>query len=911
MIKLYFDIVSLLGFLSVFGIGVIVFVKRRNSLVNKFWFLSCIFASIWSLLFFLIINSPSKEFSLILRIFLNGSAILVVIFWLHFIYIFLQVKQLKTLRIFYFFTFLILIYNLLPSFINDMIPVYVFNYYVIAGTGYYFFTLYFLCIVLWGLKLLWNSYITSVGIKTNQIKYIGLGSIVGFMGGGSTFLLSFNVPVPPFLFILFAFFPLIILYAIIKYRLMDIRLVISKSILYFFLVLFVALSFTFVTFSTAQFLEGKGQVAVTLVVSLVIVIFLDPLKHLLAKWTDKFFYKGKIDYQEVLRQVGQAMARELDLSKLLDILSNELSQGLKLKQVHILIAKEGEFGGFQSLNAQRYMNLTSDGVIASYLKQNKKLVIADELPRRRSESKNVEEVAFLEKLEKRMDELGIALVMPIFGEDQLTALFLIESKLSGGAFTQEDLNFFEVLSPQVATALEKSKLFEEVQQAKENLEQLVEQRTADLQERNRYLTALQTLINLTTRSLDFQKVMQTIADGINENLNFIGGILSFVDTREQCISIKAMSTTPLIQKAIAMLPQDPFKYCVSLNYDANISVQAIKQRKIVTSDKFYDIVAPALTELVATGIQKLLGMKSIVAVPVYSEEQVIGVINVGLAKPAEQITPVETEMMKALADQVGIVYRNLTLYNEIQKANLDLKSANVRLTQLDQAKSEFLSIASHQLRTPLTGIKGYLSMVLEGDFGESPPRIKKVVSDVFQATDRLARLVNIFLNVSRIESGKFEIAKKPLSLVELIKEVTSELRPAAENKNLELFFHEPKKLLPLCEFDRERIKDVVLNLVDNAIKYTPSGKIEVTAQIIGQAFQVAIKDTGIGMKAGEAGELFKKFVRGEGVAKINTGGSGLGLYIAKKIVEAHGGKIWAESAGKGMGSSFIFTLPMA
>ena len=218
--------------------------------------------------------------------------------------------------------------------------------------------------------------------------------------------------------------------------------------------------------------------------------------------------------------------------------------------------------------------------------------------------------------------------------------------------------------------------------------------------------------------------------------------------------------------------------------------------------------------------------------------------------------------------------------------------------------------AAHQLRTPLTGIKGYLSMVLEGDYGPISQKVKNIVEEVFTNSDRLTRLVNIFLNVSRIESGKFEMAKKDTDLVLLIEGAIKTMKLPAEQKKLDLVFRQPKKLIPHLRLDQEKIQDVLLNLIDNAIKYTPKGKIEIFVEEIGLAIQVTVKDTGIGIPKGEDRELFKKFVRGEGVAQINTGGSGLGLFIVKKIVEAHSGKVWVESAGKGMGSSFIFTLPM-
>jgi len=778
-----------------------------------------------------------------------------------------------------------------------------------AGSLYIYYILfaYVTLSVYYGILLV-KYYKRTEGYLKNQIKYVALGTLIALMGGFFNFFLWYDIMIPPFGNFLVPIYFVLLTYAIIKYRLMDIRLVITRSILYFILVVVVAMSFTFITFTTGQFFQGRGEIWVTLIVSLIIVIGLDPLRKFLARITDKFFYKGKVEHQEILRSIGQVLARELDLENILHQVARGLEKEVKLKKVTVLVNLNGR-EKYLSHNAET-LALNNDDLLINYLKENRQLVITEELARRRADVKIKEQAEEFDRLEKRLDELGTALAVPIISEDALTGVFLIQNKLSGSPFTQEDLDFFEILAPQVATALEKSKLFEEVQAAKINLEKLVEQRTRDLKERNRYLQSLQNLISIITRSLDFQKVMQTIADGIHKELGMIGGILSFIDQSKENIYIGAISDTPPIREAIAMLPQDPKKYAVSLNHRENICVRAINNREILAGDKFRDFVTPAIPAELADKIQEHLEIKSILAVPVYSEEEVIGAIDFTLKKEADKITEVEREMMKSLADQVGIVYRNLTLYNRIQKVNEQLQQANVRLKRLDEAKSEFLSIASHQLRTPLTGIKGYLSMIMEGDFGSVQPRILKVVEDVFENTDRMTRLVNVFLNVSRIESGKFELSKKDYDLLEIIGEVIKDLSLSAEKKKLELIFHRPKKVLPAVSLDRDKIKDVLVNLIDNAIKYTPKGKVEIFVEQEGRAVKVVIKDTGIGIRKGEAKELFKKFVRGEGVAQVDTGGSGLGLFIAKKITEAHNGKIWAESAGRDMGSSFTFTLPM-
>jgi signal transduction histidine kinase len=246
----------------------------------------------------------------------------------------------------------------------------------------------------------------------------------------------------------------------------------------------------------------------------------------------------------------------------------------------------------------------------------------------------------------------------------------------------------------------------------------------------------------------------------------------------------------------------------------------------------------------------------------------------------------------------------------VQKANLDLQEANMRLRELDKAKSEFLSIASHQLRTPISALKGYLSMMLDGDFGKVPDNIRKVISDLFESASRLARLINVFLNVSRIESGRLKLEKHPLQIADMIESVVTELKNQAEQKGLKLTYKKSKAKPPEVFADSDKLREVVLNLVDNSIKYTPKGSVTVYTEFDDKELTFVVEDTGIGIDPIEAKGLFRKFVRGSGVAQIHTGGSGLGLFIAQKIIKEHGGNVWAESEGKEKGSKFQFVIPL-
>jgi len=232
------------------------------------------------------------------------------------------------------------------------------------------------------------------------------------------------------------------------------------------------------------------------------------------------------------------------------------------------------------------------------------------------------------------------------------------------------------------------------------------------------------------------------------------------------------------------------------------------------------------------------------------------------------------------------------------------------LERISRAKSEFISITSHQLRTPLTAIKGYLSMVLEGSYGEISERVKKVLEKVYQSNERLIKLVNSFLNVSKIELGREELKLEEVSIEDLISETISEIEIETKKKNLYLNFEKPKISLPKILIDRGRIKEVILNLIDNAIKYTQEGGITVKLKTQNSKLKIIISDTGEGLTKEEISKLFESFSRGTAGTKFWTEGVGLGLYLARKFVEMHKGKIWAESEGKGKGSTFYIELPI-
>jgi signal transduction histidine kinase len=258
---------------------------------------------------------------------------------------------------------------------------------------------------------------------------------------------------------------------------------------------------------------------------------------------------------------------------------------------------------------------------------------------------------------------------------------------------------------------------------------------------------------------------------------------------------------------------------------------------------------------------------------------------------------------------VRSVKKEISQRERIEKLAHDLEEANSKLRELDEMKSEFLSLASHQLRSPLTAMKGYSSMMLEGDYGEMPLRAKEAVRAIFTSSQNLINIVNDFLDISRIEQGRMIYQKNPFDLIKSARDVVISLEPNIRKAGLDLVIDVPKNFEAVVKGDETKIKQVISNLIDNAVKYTVHGSIVISAHVEKGKARIEITDTGLGLEKEEIAKLFTKFMRMKDAYKTNVTGTGLGLYIAKKMIEAHGGFIGATSKGRGQGSTFWFELP--
>jgi signal transduction histidine kinase/HAMP domain-containing protein len=314
-----------------------------------------------------------------------------------------------------------------------------------------------------------------------------------------------------------------------------------------------------------------------------------------------------------------------------------------------------------------------------------------------------------------------------------------------------------------------------------------------------------------------------------------------------------------------------------------------------------------------------LGVTSFVCAPLKSQQSILGFI--AADSTPEICTQEDLDLLITIANTVGSAIDNAKAYQQLGQLNITLEQrvdertqklteANVKLQELDQLKSAFVSIVSHELRTPMTSVKGLVENMLDGLTGELTDRQTFYLTRVRANVDRLTRMINDLLDISRIEAGRMDLIPVSLFMPELIKEVIENLQGLAAERGVSLTMV-PAQGVPQIRGDRDKIGQVLTNLVHNAIKFTPpAGNVSISVGKKGDQFvEVCVSDTGCGIPHADLQTIFERFYRSP-LGPHESRGAGLGLAITKNLVDLHGGQIWAESTEE-KGSKFFFTLPVA
>lgn len=437
----------------------------------------------------------------------------------------------------------------------------------------------------------------------------------------------------------------------------------------------------------------------------------------------------------------------------------------------------------------------------------------------------------------------------------------------------------------------------------EDLKQEMYRRNLELASSNQALSLLRTIDKLVLESHDELEVLcQNIAKAIIDHSTYpLVAILAnppHKDFLELFGWATSYATHPEVDRYRVEL-DDHDKWLVSPERSATIDLKTLSNEFIahILGDGVDDVIS----------LRHAIPLQSVVLVKLLARHRLVGLMVVGFTQETESIAEKERLLLDRLSEAVGIALDNKLLFEENQQVLRQLQKTNEKLKSLDETKDEFISMASHQLRTPLTSVKGYLSMVLEGDAGDVTPMQHKLLDQAFVSSQRMVYLIADLLNVSRLRTGKFIIEAISTNLADVIEGEANQLRDTATSRGLTLTFNKPEKF-PNLMLDETKIRQVIMNFMDNAIYYTPSGgHITVDLKETDKTIEYTVHDDGIGVPKSEQHHLFTKFYRAGNAKKARPDGTGLGLFMAKKVIIAQGGSIIFES-GEGQGSTFGFSF---
>ena len=428
---------------------------------------------------------------------------------------------------------------------------------------------------------------------------------------------------------------------------------------------------------------------------------------------------------------------------------------------------------------------------------------------------------------------------------------------------------------------------EQIEEYSRTLEQKVDERTRELAQSVEELEALGEVSQVVGSSLDLDKVLSSIVRHAVQLSEADGGTVFTFDRNKQIFLLK---TSYGVNQSF----EEELRRSRISKGDASVIGQASVRREPV---QIADI--QVLGEYPLACVQRE-GYRAVLAVPLIDENELVGGLVV-LSKKAGTFPERGVNLLHTFAAQSILAIRNARLFEEIEEKGRQLARA-------DKHKSEFLANMSHELRTPLNAILGYTELILDEIYGTVPDKIVEVLTRLEKNGRHLLNLINDVLDLSKIEAGRFTLTLGDYSLTELIESVHSSLESLAAEKNLALKLNLPEKL-PNGKGDDQRLTQVLLNLVGNAIKFTEEGEICIEARAEDECFIVSVVDTGPGISEENLHTVFREFHQVDGSSTKQKGGTGLGLAISKKIVEMHGGRIWVSSS-VGAGSTFTFSIPV-
>lgn len=453
--------------------------------------------------------------------------------------------------------------------------------------------------------------------------------------------------------------------------------------------------------------------------------------------------------------------------------------------------------------------------------------------------------------------------------------------------------------------------FAKRKQLERDIEHVTEEmykRNKELADTNRTLSLLQTIDAIVLEShANLKDVCEHITEAITQAAEYAYvGLFTKANHSKDELVLYGWSGKDFLGKELSLIIRRPVHLMLD---DAWLGVP--ESRRLLSLETLTPKDLTSFVDYPEESIERVMKkmpIKTIYQVKLVVRRRLVGVLVVGFYEPVAQVGEAQTLLIDRLSESIGVALDNKLLFEENRLIVRQLRESNNKLRALDEAKDDFVSMASHQLRTPLTSVKGYVSMVLEGDAGKINEAQRKLLTQSYYSSQRMVYLIADLLNVSRLRTGKFLINNAPVNLANVVEEEIAQLKETAANRKLELTYEKPKKFTELM-LDETKIRQIIMNFSDNAIYYTPAGgQINIKLSETPATVELRVIDNGIGVPKSERPHLFTKFYRAGNARKARPDGTGLGLFMAKKVIIAQGGALIFESKeGKGSTFGFVFS----
>ncbi len=699
-----------------------------------------------------------------------------------------------------------------------------------------------------GVGMLAHTYFTTrrPGVR-NQIRWLFWGVMLGPL----PWLLLYNLPVAlgaaPLLPLATTALALIVIpvaffFSVTRRGLSTVDTVINRTLVYTILVALLVglyLGAAAAVDVLTRLIVGQSDARLSAIVAVILVaLFASPLRGALHRLVQRLFYRRWVGMQQLLREVGERLSTTLQLETIVPVLTQEIPNRLRLTRAALLLRQED--GSFADASASGGFFPGDHPLVAQAEAGDAPLVVGQS--------------RYQNGLRQELARAGWEVALPLRSGGRLVGLYFLGPRQSGDLYTAQEVESLRALGRQVASTLENTRLYSQVERYTQQLEDLVAERTRDLARANLELASERDRLDV---------ILKSMADGLL--VTHPGGRILLVN--------------------------------------------------------------PALESLLHRPAGLLVGMPVGTALPLSSLPQLLAR---ALQHPGQLQTadmPLDERMLRASAAALLDGSAVITVLRDITHER-----------EVDRMKTEFVSTVSHELRAPLTSVLGFTKLInrtMERDVVPLIPadhprgqramqRIRENLEIIVAEGERLTRLINDVLDISKMEAGRVDWHDQPFDLLAVIRQAADNVHTLAAVKGLPIRLRLPEEL-PTLQADPDRILQVVTNLLSNAIKFTDHGEITLRARLLAAGERangwsvpegwtggvlVCVQDTGVGIPPEAIGSLFQRFQQVEATLRDRPKGTGLGLAICREIVTHYGGSIWAESE-VGCGSCFSFTLPLA